>query len=245
MLKRVQASYLQSKVNMKSTNLVALIYAITIFVSCKKDTKNELKEDVKQPVIPASYPNYSNLKVGNYWIYERFVIDTLGNATSLAIIDSCYIEKDTVIRNEIYYKLTGPEFSSMSNPTIPSQVKSGFIRDSLSYLISSHGDILFSSQDFTTVFNSTYSIIPPNDTVYRAVTKMNDKDISITTPSGSYVTSSFQTSYTFYNNYIIYSVIRNKNIRYAENVGMVTQDWGFYSSSPNYWQRQLIRYHFN
>ncbi|MBL7936468.1 MAG: hypothetical protein JNM51_11750 [Bacteroidia bacterium] len=229
---------------MKSLLSLTILSIVISFYSCKKDKKVEPVEELVN-TSGTTYPNYSNLKVGNYWIYQRFEIDTLGNATPLAIIDSCYIEKDTVIRGNTYYKYTGPEFHSLMSPTAPSTVRSMFLRDSLSYLITSYGDILFSSQDFTTVFDSGYIITPPNDTVCKFVLKMNDYNMNIITPSGTYVTSNFQTSYNFYHNYIIYGETRYKNVRYAENIGMVTQDWGFFLANPNYWQRQLIRYQFN
>lgn len=228
---------------MKKFFLIPCLLAIFYFSSCKKDSIPLPKKNVQET--PATvYPNYSNLKVGNYWIYERFRIDSLGNAVSVGIVDSCYIEKDTIIHGDTYYKYTGPEFNSMSNPSIASPVRSGFLRDSLSYLIDSYGNIMFSSQNFY-VFDSGYNIAPPNDTIYNFITQITDYGMNTTVPAGTYVTTNLQTSYTFYNGYIIYWKTRTKNTRYAENVGMVSQDWGFFLGMPDYWQRQLIRYHFN
>ncbi len=224
---------------MKNYSFIAILFAIIFLISCKKE-KLEI-ENRQQVDVPTTYPNYSNLKVGNYWIYERFRVDSLGNATSLNIIDSCYIEKDTVIRGNTYYKLTGPDYA---NPTVNTPMRSGFLRDSLSYLIDNRGYILFSSQN-SYIRESGYDIAPPSDTIYSFITKVTDQNMSITVPAGTYVTTNLQTEYTFYNNYIIYWKIRTKNTRYAENVGMVSQDWGFFLSMPDYWQRRLIRYHFN
>ena len=72
--------------------------------SCKKDTE---PEPTSLP-ITTTYPNFSRLKVGNYWIYQQFDIDQNGNATPKNIFDSCYVEKDTLINGKTYMKIIKP-----------------------------------------------------------------------------------------------------------------------------------------
>lgn len=230
----------ETKSKMKSLLSLTILFIVFSIYSCKKDKKVEPVEELVN-TSGTTYPNYSNLKVGNYWIYERFRVDSMGSAISIGIVDSCFIDKDTMIRGNTYYKMTGPDYT---NPTTVNPIRSAYLRDSLNYLINNYGDIVFSTKDVF-VLNSGYNITPPNDTVYSYITKMTDQNMSITVPSGTYRTINLQTSFTFYNNYIIYWKTRTKNTRYAENVGMVSQDWGFFISMPDYWQRQLIRYHFN
>jgi len=42
--------------------------------------------------------DYYQLKVGNYWIYQSYQIDSNGVATPENLWDSAHIEKDTIIR---------------------------------------------------------------------------------------------------------------------------------------------------
>ena len=66
-----------------------------LICSCEKP------DDDNDPITPAPlvYDNYSQLKVGNYWIYQRFEVDSLGIGTPTSVYDSCYVEKDTLINN--------------------------------------------------------------------------------------------------------------------------------------------------
>src|SRR5688500_17959960 len=77
-----------------------LLLSLTVS-SCKKE------KEISPP--PAkTYPDYSALKPGNYWIYERFDVDSNGNATPTGIYDSCYVEKDTQINGRTYMKYVEP-----------------------------------------------------------------------------------------------------------------------------------------
>jgi hypothetical protein len=47
--------------------LLALVMAITSLLSCNKEDDKEIKTD------------YLPLRIGNYWIYQEYNIDTMGN----------------------------------------------------------------------------------------------------------------------------------------------------------------------
>jgi len=61
--------------------------------------------------------------------------------------------------------------------------------DSLHYLINSFGLVLFSCQHFTSIFSSDYFAIRPGDTVCLITEKMEDKNMSLSTPGGIFITS--------------------------------------------------------
>ena len=118
---------------MKNFISIGLLCVSICFYSCKKDKQTEPETQTQTTTTPI--PNYSALKVGNYWIYERFETDQFGISTSLNIIDSCYIEKDTTINGQQYFKYVQPQIVSY-NPTISSTANSfRYIYDSLSYII--------------------------------------------------------------------------------------------------------------
>ncbi len=221
---------------MKKQILIQLIIIITLGIySCKKDN-DETPAPV--PVPPVTYPNYGQLKVGNYWIYERFTTDSLGNGTFLNTFDSCYVEKDTVINNKTYFKYVAPDLFHDN--------KISFIKDSLSYLVTNTGFIIFSSDDFTTVFHSHYYILQPTtDTLCLITQKMADANLAVNMPLGTYTTSSFQTKYTMLPPYTSAGTYRYQNTRYTEGVGKVSETLDFFLSSPVYTERRLYGYHLN
>lgn len=226
-------------------NSLAFILLFCITLSCKKDKKNE-PPNIQQLPSEVEYPNYSNLKIGNYWIYERFINYENGSSTSLAIIDSCYIENDTVIRGNKYYKYVEPNFGKTGSPTnSQSPLISKYYRDSMNYLITSLGEIEFAFNVYDKIFYTNFGINTPNDTIYRLEHKMGDENLTITINSNSYVTSSFKEIFYMYPNYRNGGTVRTKNTRYAKDIGKVTQEWYFYVNTTDKWERRLIRYKVN
>lgn len=212
---------------MKNQHLpVSALLLIATFFACKKD-----------PSPVTEYPNFSQLKTGNYWIYERFNIDSAGNASATGILDSCYVEKDTMISNEKYFKLVSPQPYSSS-------YSSSYLRDSLHYIITSEGQIIFSSQNFTDTF-SQYYITAGVDTVCNVFTNMSNKDAAVTTPNGVFSTYTMKTTYAMYPNWAAAGNPRYLDRRYAENIGIVTETLPFYASIPDLVERRLVRYKLN
>lgn len=205
-----------------------------IVVSCKDDD-----EDDNTPT-PVVYDNYTQLKVGNYWIYQRFDVDSSGTSTPTSIFDSCYIEKDTLIAGFTYYKMVRPA------PYPPMQ-SVFLVKDSLHYLVEAGGNILFSSIDFFNIFQDTYITAggTPSDTVCRILKKMTEKNLVVSTPNGVFQTSNCQAQYLMYPNWAFAGALRLMNTRFAKDVGIVTETLPFFASNPDYIERRLVRYHLN
>ncbi|MBK9636818.1 MAG: hypothetical protein IPO63_03035 [Bacteroidetes bacterium] len=213
---------------MKTITFITIGIVLTISISsCKKDSTN-----------PTNSPNFTQLKIGNYWIYERYNIDGSGNATATGIIDSCYVEKDTTINNNIYYKVIRPE-------VLVSNADEKFVRDSLHYIVNEYGKILFSSQNFTDTFHHYYVTASTTDTVCEVSIKMADKNFIVSCPAGQFKTYSYKHTFLMYPNWNSQGSPRYMDTRYAENIGIVTETFPFFANSPNYVQRQLIRYKVN
>lgn len=205
--------------------LVFIALAISVY-SCKKDKETE-----------ATYPNYSQFKAGSYWVYQRFNIDSSGNEEATNLYDSCYVVKDTIINNQTYVK------TCRTLPYLPMAARYTYTRDSLHYVLSSNGFLLFSSRDYETPLADQYSITSSNDTVFHVVKKMTDKDLLVVTPAGTFKTSDALETYTLYP--LLNDVLspRYKHNRYAENIGIVVETIPFYTSDPNTVERRLVRYH--
>lgn len=170
-------------------------------------------------------------------IYTKIRIDQSGQETDLHETDSSYVEKDTVIGGHTFYKLRRHYDINLSG--------SAFLRDSLQYMIGPGGHIVFSSQDFYTVLSNEYAIDQPaGDTLYKITQSMTDKDLPVTVPAGSFTTVNFQTTYVFYHAMGTEIISpRSMNVRYAKNIGIITETEPFYSSIPTVVERRLLRYH--
>jgi len=220
-----------------------LVIAMAFTAACKKK-KNETAETPAPEETPAPvvYPDYSKLKAGNYWIYGRFQVNRDNSVTDLHQYDSSYVEKDTLIRNQVYYKLHKKDLLIGMNIVL-------YLRDSLNYIVSSNGKIIFSSEDFTTVFDDFYIVDMGNvpDTLYRVTAKMSDKDLIVTVPAGTFETSSMQSTFTSPPSRSVPGVPNPRflNMRYAKNKGLVVETEYFYAGSPIIIERRLIRYHVN
>ncbi len=206
------------------------------FISCKDD------DDANQPnpVPPVTYADYTNLKVGNYWIYQRYEVDSNGNGTATTKYDSCFVEKDTIINAKIYHKVVRPSLTNSNSPDIY------FLRDSLHYTINHIGGIMLSTMDFINTFESSYYIlVPDNDTVAYISRKMADPNVSITVPAGTYLTINSKKTYVMYYPFNGAGTYRHMHSRYAKNVGLILETFPFYASNPIYTERRLVSYHLN
>ena len=221
---------------MKNKTLFLSLFLITVIIySCKKDV--DTVQPTPTPYI--TYPNFSQSKVGNYWIYQQFDIDENGNATPKNIFDSCYIEKDTIINSKTYKKIFKPK------PYSTSQYDILFERDSLHYIVHSKGKILFSSQDFSSILELRYQMATSTDTLCQVIRQMADKNLTITTPAGTFITSDAKQTFIMFPGFTDTGNQRYTHTRYSENIGIVIETLPFYLGSPNYVERRLVRYHIN
>lgn len=206
-------------------NLILLICALSIgLLSCKKD---DPAEPAPTPTpVPAS-PNYYPMKVGNYWIYDTYLVDT-NNVETYQGRDSIYVKADTVINGNTYHIIdrtgNGPMHFSTS-----------FLRDSADCVVNSTGHIYFSPHLADTTSISNY---PGAGTVYYIV----DQGGSVTVPAGTF--STFDMKGHFYSqdpNYP-YGIPRYSHEHYSAGTGMVKMML-FYVMSPSTLETRLVRYH--
>jgi hypothetical protein len=211
--------------------LFVFILAVSTF-SCKKE--NVIHNGNGNMTLP----NYSNLAVGNYWIYQHFIIDEAeGTETALEVYDSCYVEKDTLINGYIYHKLICPSMLSEN------RVK--YLRDSLHYIIDSAGLKVFSYTDFTTIFKSYFILASENDTACQVIVKMDNYSQRIETPAGIFTALNLRETYYMYPNWSFNGNERYINHFYSEGIGIVKETLPIFASDPRYRERRLVRYLIN
>jgi hypothetical protein len=225
---------------------VGLTLCAAFFMACKKDvivTYNDRSFSTQKPVV---YDSYLPLKVGSYWIYERFQVEQHGTSKSLNEFDSTYVVKDTMIRNNRFWIIKWHDFLYQRD-------EHSILRDSLHYIIGSNGKPVFSSQDFSTVFADFFqiefwpdSVFWP-DTVCRQVLKMNDKDLIVETGAGTFTTSNMQRTIHLFPKYSKPGVNNPRyiNKRFSKNVGIISETEPILVSAPFVRERRLIRYKIN
>lgn len=215
----------------KTLPVVALM-ALCLF-SCRRS-----KKDTTETPAPLIYQNYVSLKEGNYWIYERYQLDTGGMTTPTGIYDSLYVGKDTSIRGNIYHRYM---WTYESNTAYEPQ----YLRDSLHYVVDHKGEIIFSSLDFTNEFERFHYIQPliAPDTIALVKHHMGDKDFIMATPAGVFKTSAFRKDYHMFPPLDKYGKVRSFVYRYAENVGLVSEILPWFVYHPLMVERRLVRYH--
>lgn len=215
---------------MKKSIFASTLLALFLF-ACKKD----------QPANMVEYADYANLKTGNYWLYERYRLDADGTYTPLGIFDSTFVEKDTLINGNTYFKYMEDQLGTQPG------YEATFIRDSLHYLVNSAGRILFSSENFVDTFAQHYEVFENGshsnlDTLFFSYTKMADDSFSAVTPAGTFVTKNVQQVYVMHPPFDTNGKVRSLQKRYAEGVGVVEETLPFYLSASWYHVRRLVRY---
>ncbi len=219
--------------------LVAFLATMLVF-SCKKKTNGTIPTPI-DTVVTVTYPDYTAMKPGNYWIYQRYSLDSAnGVPHALGTYDSCYVEKDTTINGKTYHKYIEADPNSLpSSPTYLAH----FLKDSLSYTIDNHGAILFSSSNFKDTLRIRYSYpsAAHPDTI-KVVELMGFRDAAITVDAGTFVTSTLRQLWLLPPS-LPYGPVREIDVAYAKNIGIIKQGSGFYISAPNTYERRLHRYH--
>lgn len=221
---------------MKTKNIWVVVgLTMTLFTACKKE---------KEPTPPAAAdpsPGFAQLKTGNYWVYEMYLVDSNQVATSMGIIDSSYIEKDTSINGKIYYKKIEHNY-----PYEPSHAV--YLRDSSGYIVDSKGAIVFASGSNTGPFNFTAIINPvvsPPDTLHTLASYVTDQNVSTTVGAGTFITTNFQVVVHSYPGVFTYpsQEYRTINHKFARGVGEVVRGLPFFSTDITKRELRLLRYH--
>ena len=134
------------------------------FVACKKE-KNTNSEN------SSGQPGYTYAaSVGSYWVYDRYVVDSLGNETLVpATHDSITVIGDTIANGKTYFKFKGEIWGNGNLIT--------FQRDSSGYIVDIHGTIIYSFNNVSAQLSSS------SDNTYTYATGLENNS-SVTTAFG-------------------------------------------------------------
>ncbi len=223
------------------TRSTLLLASLLSLIACRKD------DDAPPPppvnAVESAY-DYMPAESGSYWIYETYYVDSngigeQGNFAGMrAAIDSVYLAKDSVINGAQYHCLMKPE-SAGSASYMPL-----FYRDSGMYLVEPTGAILFSPSDTNRTF-ATRSIPGRPATMDSLIVlrtycgSTRQKAVPYGTfPTIATVTESSFIPYASDNRPV---TRRSQYLRFARNIGIVSETLPYYSMDPGYVERRLVR----
>ena len=199
---------------------------ISILTSCQK--KDEIPAETKSEYLP--------LSIGNYWVYEHYMVDSSGIETVLPHIDSIFINKDTLIRNNKYFILEGHNY--------PYQ-RIDIVRDSSKYLVNSKGEILFSETNFSDILYHTVELINTVDTVYTIDWKMFIVENQVNVPAGLFEALNYKGDINYYygsqNSHLAVNTFLNNY--YSPYVGRLLSTYRYYSKPYERIEKRLTRYY--
>jgi len=224
-------------------NYIYLLAIATViglmFSSCKND----------EPGKSENIALYSQFKVGNYWIYQDYYIDSLGTEKMSNIIDSVYISKDTLINNVQYFVFNDSYYGSSIYPR--------YQRDSLGFIVNEKGQKIFSTSNFTDyIFTDKYWGQSSLDykthlIAWKIDWKMSPTKITLSVPAGEFevlVNHGYSISYYYdKSDVLIDSIKADQYTYYAKNVGQVKRVFHYFSMFKEKSRKELrlIRYKVN
>ncbi len=207
--------------------LFLLVLVISLFVSCNKGDSNS------NPTVES---NYFPLQTGNYWVYQHYKIDSLGNETDMNKTDSVIIKRDTIINNNQYFILEGTNYPYNGDRW---EILD-YLRDSSGYLVNANGIIKCSESNFTDTLVSKTEVIS-EDTLYILTYQMEETGNTIIVPAGEFNAINFKGTVFMPHYKPGIQNPRFMNNYYADGVGKILDTY-FFLSSPFISEKRLIRY---
>jgi len=213
-------------------NVILIIGISLCLLSCKKiDSSSQVSNEQSE---------YLPMKIGNYWIYQEFLIKPNGDEIPTTKFDSVCITKDTMINGYLYYK-----FCSIVNHSLTNFGPNGYFRDSLGDLLFKQDIKLFSDNNFIDILHQESFIdATSNDTIYTILVKMEKLDNLITVPVGSFNVLNAKQIVNANPEYTSIVGDRFNKRYYAKNVGLILFS-NFYLLDSNIIENRLIRYSIN
>lgn len=196
-----------------------------MLVACKKE-----EGDTPDPpgLATPSISDYSNLTVGNYWVYEMRELDSTGAyTTDPPIYDSVYVYGDTIING-----VTWTGLRSTNSGGLPPQT---WRRDSLNYMVDLYrGPVFMASANDGVVRHEEYPGVVAVD--YSLFTSLQ----SISTPSGTHAAQEVKGMFTSLG-FPVPPVYRLPRTYWTAGIGMV-HSRVFYLFGGNGYEHTLVSY---
>ncbi|MEP0365542.1 MAG: hypothetical protein ABJN36_08670 [Cyclobacteriaceae bacterium] len=171
---------------------------------------------------------FTNLEIGNYWVYDWFEIEPDGTESSFNKSDSLYIEKDTTISNRTYFVRSGTFLDKSKRELLFDSANSIFLYPSRELLFT-----LDESVEITVNYGSE------GNPIAIGTYSLDRNETTIVVPAGEFeclnyrgLTESLEADYP-------YGTRINSNL-YSNGTGLILMQTQFYSS-PNDLEMRLVK----
>ncbi len=203
-------------------NFAILILSILLIIGCREEDPRNAPGAENQ-----EFASYLPLQTGNYWIYETYEIDNLGNEVLIGETHQISIGRDTTINGETFYLEEDENYIFNTNTK--------FKRDSSGYIIDQKGDILFSSS------NSTDVLLALENGPSRIEYKMDETSQMISVPAGDFDCLNYKGLVTHTDPNEDYPP-RILNNYYSEDIGLISSTVFYFGNTSFYYERRLKEY---
>jgi hypothetical protein len=218
-----------------SNKALLALALVAAFTSCKKDDEGD-----PAPAIPPvqnaalAVEDFSNLVVGNYWVYERRQVDSLDVDQGSPIrLDSLYVIGDTLLDGETF---------AMIRLGINGQPGNGvryYWRDSADRIVDRNGSTLFSATTFDQVLYTESTGGPSGVNIDYVIPSGT---VPIAVPAGSYDAYLVLGQCTSFGTFPVIPEWKFPRDYWAEGVGRVK--WYDYYAAGSLGERfELMRYY--
>lgn len=211
-----------------------LCFFVVVWVACSKE---QLEGNTN------AYP----LKVGDYWVYQKFSIQPNGRTTLLPEFDSTFIVKDTIFGGETYRVLQQYNFDA-SRRLLNSY--RALLRDSAGFVVDERGNQFYFPESRLDILKYDTIRVWQNGMKELAYLtySFENRDTSISTPAGLFKCLNLRTKFQFLSPFSFDcrgctpQGIHYSHSFYAKGVGKV-REVGFADyKDPNLYGKQLLRY---
>ena len=214
---------------MLPTTRIALFFlGLSTLAACRPD-----EDDVAAPqLLPPpdlEVVAFSNLETGNFWVYQRYKVDSADNILEVYGVDTLFVSGDSVVNGETYAKVY--------RDGIPPNM--GLLwRDSAGCVVTADHKILFCADPMDeviyTVFQGPVGVIL-DYSVYSTPE-------SVTVAAGTFSTYKMQCEITSIGGFPEQPDWKRLRSYWAEGVGRVRY-YEFFSASPNGYRYDLVDYY--
>ena len=213
---------------MLPTTRIALFFlGLSTMAACRPD-EDDVAAPQQPPPAPLEVAAFSNLAVGNYWVYQKYSVDSADNVIQTLSVDSFFVTGDSVVNGVTYWKV----YRNVITP-----FNAILWRDSAGYLITQYHEVLFCADPLDEVI---YTVaqgpvgVQLDYTVYAAPE-------TITVPAGTFSTYKMQCEITSIGGFPEIPDWKRLRSYWAEGVGRVRY-YEFFALNPTGNRYDLVRY---
>ncbi len=217
---------------MLPTTRIALFFLfLSALAACQPD-----EDEVVAPLPPPAPQNlevaaFSNLAVGNYWVYQRYRVDSADNVVDVLTVDSIFISGDSVVNGETYFVVRRNGFAAF---------QTSLWRDSAGFVITDNHEVIFCADPLDQLI---YTDVQGPVGVQLEYTVYSTPE-TITTEAGTFSTYKMQGEITSIGGFPELADWRRPRSYWAEDVGRVRY-YEFFAFNPLGNRYDLVRYEVN